>query len=57
MRGKPTAQATFAILRAFVACWYTRVLQLHTRLQVGHCSIKSFYALHYALSHDTPLWS
>ena len=33
MRGRPTAQAAFAILRAFVARWYTNVLQLHTRLE------------------------
>ena len=33
-----TAQAAFAILRAFVARWYAYVLQLHTRLEVqlGH---------------------
>ena len=34
MRGSPTAQAAFAILRAFVARWYAYVLQLHTRLEV-----------------------
>ena len=34
MRGRPTAQAAFAILRAFVARWYANVLQLHTRLEV-----------------------
>ena len=34
MRGRPTAQAAFAILRAFVARWYANVLQLHTRLDV-----------------------
>ena len=35
MRGRPTAQAAFAILRAFVTRWYTNVLQLHTRLERG----------------------
>ena len=34
MRGRPTAQAAFAIIRAFVARWYANVLQLHTRLEV-----------------------
>ena len=34
MRGRPTAQAAFAILRAFVARWYANVLQVHTRLEV-----------------------
>ena len=34
MRGRPTAQAAFAILRAFVARWYANVLKLHTRLEV-----------------------
>ena len=34
MRGRPTAQAAFAILRAFVARWDANVLQLHTRLEV-----------------------
>ena len=34
MRGRPTAQASFAILRTFVARWYTNVLQLHTCLEV-----------------------
>ena len=35
MRGRPTAQAAFAILRTFVARWYAYVvLQLHTRLEV-----------------------
>ena len=34
MRGRPTAQAAFAILRAFVARWYANVLQLDTRLEV-----------------------
>ena len=34
MRGRPTAQAAFAILRAFVVRWYANVLQLHTRLEV-----------------------
>ena len=34
MRGRPTAQAAFAILRAFVTRWYANVLQLHTRLEV-----------------------
>ena len=29
-----TAQATFAIIRAFVARWCANVLQLHTRLEV-----------------------
>ena len=33
-RSRPTAQAAFAILRAFVAGWYANVLQLHTRLEV-----------------------
>ena len=33
MRGRPTAQAAFAILRAFVARWYANVLQLQ-RLEV-----------------------
>ena len=31
---RPTTQAGFAILRAFVARWYADVLQLHTRLEV-----------------------
>ena len=34
MRGRPTAQAAFAILRTFVACWCAYVLQLHTCLEV-----------------------
>ena len=34
MRGRPTAQAAFAILRVFVARWYANVLQVHTRLKV-----------------------
>ena len=34
MRGRPTAQAAFAILRAFVARWYANVLQVHTRSEV-----------------------
>ena len=34
MRGRPTAQAAFAILRALVARWYANVLQLHMRLEV-----------------------
>ena len=36
MRGRPTAQAAFAILRALspVGTWYANVLQLHTRLEV-----------------------
>ena len=34
MHGRPTAQAAFAILRAFVSRWYANVLQLHTRLEV-----------------------
>ena len=34
MRGRPTTQAAFAILRAFVARWYANVLQLHMRLEV-----------------------
>ena len=34
MRGRPTAQAAFAILCTFVARWYSYVLQLHTRLEV-----------------------
>ena len=34
MRGRPNAQAAFAILREFVARWYANVLQLHTRLDV-----------------------
>ena len=34
MCGSPTAQAVFAILRMFVACWYAYVLQLHTCLEV-----------------------
>ena len=34
MRGRPTAQAPFAILCAFVARWYANVLQVHTRLEV-----------------------
>ena len=34
MRGRPTAQAAFAILRASVARWYANVLQVHTRLEV-----------------------
>ena len=34
MRGRPTAQAAFAILRAFVARWCANVLQVHTRLEV-----------------------
>ena len=34
MGGRPTAQAAFAILRAFVARWYAYVLQLTTRLEV-----------------------
>ena len=34
MRGRPTAQAAFAILRAFVARWYANVLQPDTRLEV-----------------------
>ena len=34
MRGRSTAQAAFAIIRAFVARWYANVLQLHTRLEV-----------------------
>ena len=33
MRGSPTAQAAFAILRTFVACWCAHVLHVHTRLQ------------------------
>ena len=33
-RGRPTAQAAFAILRTFVACWCAYVLQLHTCLEV-----------------------
>ena len=31
---RPTAQAAFAILRAFVSRLYANVLQLHTRLEV-----------------------
>ena len=34
MRGRPTAQAAFAILRVFVACSYAYVLQLHTHLEI-----------------------
>ena len=34
MHGRPTAQAAFAILHAFVARWYANVLQLHKRLEV-----------------------
>ena len=34
MRGRPNAQAAFAILRAFVPRWYVNVLQVHTRLEV-----------------------
>ena len=34
MHGRPTAQADFAILCAFVARWYANVLQLHTHLEV-----------------------
>ena len=34
MCGRPTAQAAFAILRAFVARWCGYVLQLHTCLEV-----------------------
>ena len=34
MRGRPSAQAAFAILRAFVARWYAYVFQLHTCLEV-----------------------
>ena len=30
MRGRPTAQAAFAILRTSVARWYANILQLHT---------------------------
>ena len=33
MRGSPTVQAAFAILRAFVIRWYKYVLQLHTHLE------------------------
>ena len=35
MRGRPTAQAAFGILRAFIARWYSNVLQLHMCLEVG----------------------
>ena len=34
MRERPSAQAAFAILRAFVAHLYANVLQLHTHLEV-----------------------
>ena len=34
MRGRPTAQVAFAMLRAFVARWYANISQLHTRLEV-----------------------
>ena len=35
MCGSPTTQAVFTILRAFVACGYAYMLQVHTLLQVG----------------------
>ena len=39
----PNAQAAFAMLRAFVSCWYLYVLQVHTRLKVeiDHVPIRS----------------
>ena len=45
MRGRPTPQAAFTILHAFVTRWYANVLQVHTRLEVeldhGRGGVKS----------------
>ena len=46
MRGSPTAQAAFAILRTFVACWCTRITCAHTlasgaRSQTGRGGARS----------------
>ena len=56
MRGRPTAQAAFALLRAFSARWYTNVIQLHARLEVelddGRGGARSRAAVHHLKAQE-----
>ena len=55
MRGSPTAQAVFTMLRTFVTCCYAYVLQLHRRLQVelNHGMGRSTWILNLVINYIT----